>query len=194
VAPPFYTFMAIVSQPSRVMFRIRARGIENVPREGGLVLVSNHISNFDPWPVALPLFPRRTVRFMAKSELYRFPLGAVLRASGTFPVRREERDLEAVATAVRLAEEGECVMIFPEGTRRPKDAPPTYLGKAHTGVARIALRAKVPILPAAVTGTERLKRLGPLRVVYGKPIAPAGNPRELTARMMDEIRRLLTTL
>jgi 1-acyl-sn-glycerol-3-phosphate acyltransferase len=192
--PPFYTFCAIVSQPTRLLFRMRAKDVDNVPGEGGLVLASNHISNFDPWPIALPLFPRRTVRFMAKAELYRFPLGQMLRAGGTFPVRRDARDMEAVDTAVRLAAEGECVMIFPEGTRRPRGTPPTHLGKAHTGTARVALRAGVPILPAALSGTDRLRRLGPLHVVYGKPIPPEGNPRELTRRMMAEIERLLATL
>jgi 1-acyl-sn-glycerol-3-phosphate acyltransferase len=192
--PPFYTFCAIVSQPTRPLFRMRAKDVDNVPRKGGLVLAANHISNFDPWPIALPLYPRRTVRFMAKAELYRFPIGQLLRAGGAFPVRRDARDMEAVDTAVRLAGEGECVMIFPEGTRRPRDAPRTYLGKAHTGTARIALRAGVPILPAALSGTDRLQRLGPIRVVFGEPIPPEGNPRELTRRMMAEIGRLQATL
>ncbi len=190
----FYTVAAVVSQPTRLIFRMHATGAERVPREGGFVLAANHTSNFDPWPLGMTLFPRRKLRFMAKSELYWFPMSLFLKGVGAFPVRRASRDLEAVATAVRLCKEGEGVVLFPEGTRRAKGEPKTPLGRAHTGSARIALAAGVPIVPAAITGTDRLGRLGPMRVAYGEPIPPEGTPRELTGRMMAEIERLLGTL
>jgi len=114
-----YLMIGIVTYlPVRLLFRLRARGLENVPSEGGAVLAANHTSNLDPWPLGLPLFPRRWLRFMAKSELYWFPLRYVLRAGGAFPVRRGEGDLEAIEKAVQLARGGEIVVMFPEGTRR----------------------------------------------------------------------------
>jgi 1-acyl-sn-glycerol-3-phosphate acyltransferase len=194
VARPFYTVAAVGSLPTRLIFRMSATGTEHVPQTGGFLLAANHVSNFDPWPLSMTLFPRRQVRFMAKSELYWFPMSLFLKGVGAFPVRRDARDLEAVDTAIRLCKEGEGVMIFPEGTRRPKDADRTYVGRAHTGTARIALAAGVPIVPAAISGTERLGRLGPLRVAYGEPIPAEGRPKPLTERMMGEIARLLGTL
>jgi 1-acyl-sn-glycerol-3-phosphate acyltransferase len=194
VPSAFYTFAGIVSQPVKLAFRLRASGVENVPAEGGFVLAANHTSNFDPWPLGLPLFPRRQLRFMAKSELYWFPLSAVIDAAGAFPVRRGERDLEAIDTAVGLCRAGEVVVMFPEGTRRRKGLRKKHEARPHTGAARIAIEAEVPLVPAAVKGTDRLARLGPLRVAFGEPLAPEGTPQELTERLMAEIEQLLETL
>jgi 1-acyl-sn-glycerol-3-phosphate acyltransferase len=194
VPSALYTFAGIVSQPVKVLFRLQASGVENVPSEGGFVLAANHTSNFDPWPLGLPLFPRRQLHFMAKSELYWFPLTPVLNAAGAFPVRRGERDLEAIQTAVELCRAGEVVVMFPEGTRRRKGLRKKHEARPHTGAARIALEAGVPLVPAAVKGTDRLSRLGPLRVAFGKPLAPEGTPHELTERLMTEIERLLEKL
>jgi len=155
----------------KTLLRHRAHGVENVPREGGFVLAANHWSNLDPWPLGLPLFPRRFLRFMAKSELFWFPLGAIISAGGAFPVRRGERDEEAIATAVSLARAGHAVVMFPEGTRRAKGLRKRHEARWHTGAARIALEAGVPLVPAGIAGTDRLARLGPLRVRYGEPVA-----------------------
>jgi 1-acyl-sn-glycerol-3-phosphate acyltransferase len=161
-----------VSRPLlTTLFRLRARGLENLPREGGFVLAANHWSNFDPWPLGLPLFPRRFLRFMGKSELFWFPLGAFLGAAGAFPVRRGEGDEEAIATAVELCRRGNAVVMFPEGTRRRKGLRKKREARWRSGAARIALEAEVPLVPAAIVGTDRLSRLGPLRVAYGPPIA-----------------------
>jgi 1-acyl-sn-glycerol-3-phosphate acyltransferase len=192
---PLYLALALVSWlPVKLLFRLRARGLENVPREGGFVLAANHVSNFDPWPLGLPLFPRRWLRFMAKSELYWWPLGALLSGGGAFPVRRGERDAEAIAKAVELARAGEVVVMFPEGTRRKKGLRKKWQARPHTGAARIARDAGVPLIPAAVKGTDRLARLGPVRVAYGAPIEAGADPHETTERLMDEIDRLHATL
>ena len=167
-----YSAIAVLSWPLlKVAFRLRARGTENVPRVGGCVLAANHYSNFDPWPLGLPLFPRRFLRFMAKSELFWFPLSLVIRAGGGFKVRRGERDTEAIATAVELCREGHVVVMFPEGTRRKKGLRKRHEARWHSGAARIALEADVPLVPSAIAGTDRLGRLGPVRVVYGPPLA-----------------------
>jgi 1-acyl-sn-glycerol-3-phosphate acyltransferase len=91
-----YFVLATLSWPVlKIVFRHRALGIENVPRSDGFVLAANHSSNFDPWPLGVPIFPRRFLRFMAKSELFWFPLGKALAAGGAFRVRRGERDEDA---------------------------------------------------------------------------------------------------
>jgi 1-acyl-sn-glycerol-3-phosphate acyltransferase len=168
---PFYFLAGIVTGPPVwLVFRLRASGKENIPREGGFVLSANHLSNLDPWALGLPLFPRRQLRFMAKAELYRFPLGPIVKAAGAFRVRRGEGDAEAIATAVQLAREGEVVVIFPEGTRRKKGLVKKRQARPHTGAVRVALEAEVPLVPAAIRGTDRLSRLGPLRVAYGTPV------------------------
>lgn len=166
-----YTVVAILSWPVlKVLFRHRATGDENVPAVGGFVLAANHSSNFDPWPLGLPLFPRRYLRFMAKSELFWFPLGVVIHAGGGFKVRRGQRDEEAIRTAVNLAREGHGVVMFPEGTRRSKGMRKKHEARWHTGAARIAIEAGVPLVPAGIAGTDRLARLGPLRVRFGSPL------------------------
>jgi 1-acyl-sn-glycerol-3-phosphate acyltransferase len=145
-------------------------GEEHLPREGGYVLSANHLSNLDPWPLGLALFPRRELRFMAKAELFRSPLWPILRFGGAFKVRRGEGDEEAMETAVQLAREGEIVAIFPEGTRRRKGLVKKFQARPHTGAVRVALAAGVPLIPAAIAGTDRIRRLGPLRVLYGPPV------------------------
>jgi 1-acyl-sn-glycerol-3-phosphate acyltransferase len=162
------------------VFRYRASGVVNVPRAGGFVIAANHWSNFDPWPLALAFFPQRFFRFMAKAELFWFPLSAVIKAGGGFKVRRGERDEEAMNTAMALARDGHVVVMFPEGTRRRKGLRKKYEARWHTGAARIAFEADVPLVPAGIAGTNRLARLGPLRVAYGRPIE-LGDLRSLPA-------------
>src|SRR5919201_1520571 len=174
VVSPLYLLIGLASWPV-VMgpYRLRARGLEHLP-EGGFVLAANHTSNFDPWPLGMPLFPRRQLRFMAKAELFNPLLAPFLRAGGAFKVRRGEGDLEAMRVATELVTEGEIVVMFPEGTWREKGLSKKHVARAHTGAARIALGAGVPLVPAAIAGTDRLWQLGPLRVVYGEPPHPSG--------------------
>ncbi len=198
-----YRLLGYVSRPvMNALLRPQTVGLEHVPREGGFVLAANHLSNFDPWAVGLPLFPWRFLRFMAKKELWWFPLGLVIGAGGAFKVRRGEADREAIETAVQLAREGHAVVIFPEGTRRKKGILKKREPRPHTGAARVALAADVPLVPAAIKGTDKLRRLGPLRVAYGPPVAlddlRGQNDRnavqEATNRLMAEIERLEATL
>jgi 1-acyl-sn-glycerol-3-phosphate acyltransferase len=154
----------------KLLFRLKASGTEHLPREGGYVLSANHLSNLDPWPLGLPLFPKRQIRFMAKAELFRSPLWPILQYGGAFEVRRGEGDTKAIETAVRLAREGEVVAIFPEGTRRKKGMVKKHQARPRTGAVRVALEAGVPLIPAAIAGTDRITRLGPLRVAYGPPV------------------------
>ncbi len=192
-----YFLIALLSLPVvRVVFRLRSTGKEHVPASGGFVLAANHNSNFDPWPLGLPLFPRRFLRFMAKSELFWPGLKQIILGAGGFPVRRGERDTVAIETAIGLCREGHAVVMFPEGTRRKKGLRKTREARAHSGAARIALDAGVPLVPAGIVGTDRLGRLAQLRVAYGPPIQLddlAGNEdaaQLATDRLMAAIQEL----
>jgi 1-acyl-sn-glycerol-3-phosphate acyltransferase len=139
---------------------------------------------------------------MAKSELYWFPLSLIVDGAGAFPVHRGQRDTVAIETAVRLAREGNVIAMFPEGTRRAKGLVKKWEARPRSGAARIALEAGVPLVPAAVKGTDRLLRLGPLRVAYGEPVdiedlrgqeaQPAAQ--EATRRLMEKIEQLEASL
>jgi 1-acyl-sn-glycerol-3-phosphate acyltransferase len=200
---PFYNAVGVLSWPVlNGLYRLEARGTENLPHEGGFVLASNHVSSFDPWPLGMPLWPGRFLRFMAKSELYWWPLRIVLDSAGAFPVRRGQHDLQAIENAVSLARDGHVVAMFPEGTRRTKGLVKRFDARPRSGAARIALEAGVPLVPAAVKGTDRLLRLGKLSVAYGPPVEiddlrggeTAEAAREATERLMARIYELEESL
>ncbi len=198
----FYNLAALLSWPVvHGLYRLEVRGLERLPAEGGFVLAANHVSSFDPWPLGMPLWPKRQLHFMAKVELFKPVLGQLLRATGAFPVRRGERDLESIRTAVEICRRGGVVAMFPEGTRRSKGLRKRFEHRPRTGSARIALEAGVPLVPAAVKGTDRLSRLGRLRVAYGEPVptgdldggAPAVR-QAATERLMERIYALYDEL
>jgi 1-acyl-sn-glycerol-3-phosphate acyltransferase len=193
-----YSLVAVLSWPVlKVAFRLRATGREHVP-DGGCVVAANHWSNFDPWPLGIPLFPRRFLRFMAKKELFWPPLGWIVRAGGGFRVDRGKRDQQAIDTAIALCRQGHAVVMFPEGTRRSKGLRKRHEARWHTGAARIALEAGVPLVPAGISGTERLGRLGPLRVAYGPAIPVADlaalDAGEAAQTATDRLREAITGL
>jgi 1-acyl-sn-glycerol-3-phosphate acyltransferase len=186
--------------PMKSLYRLQAEGTENLPNEG-FVLASNHLSNFDPWILAYPLWPRRRLRSMAKAELFNPIMAPLLRASGAFPVSRDRIDTEAFRTAIEILHSGEVLLVFPEGARRAKGR---WKGKrqrqqqVQNGAARIAISAGAPVVPAAIIGTDRLTRLGPVRVAFGRPVEAGdlgGRTRHeaadaLTERLMAAIREL----
>jgi 1-acyl-sn-glycerol-3-phosphate acyltransferase len=200
---PVYLAVGVLSWPLlKLLFRYRATGLERLPRDGGYVLAANHVSNLDPWALGMALFPRRFLRFMAKSELFWFPLGPFIASAGAFKVRRGESDVEAIRIAEQLARDGHVIAMFPEGTRRRKGLRKKWQPERHTGAARIALAADVPLVPAAVKGTDHLARLGPLRVAYGDAVPiddlvdlnPAEAARVATDRLMTSIELLESSL
>jgi 1-acyl-sn-glycerol-3-phosphate acyltransferase len=182
----------------RFVLRYKADGKENLPRDGGYVLAAGHVSNLDPWPLGIAIWPRRFLRFMAKSELFWFPLSLFVGGAGAFKVNRGRADYEAIQTAVRLAREGNVIAMFPEGTRRKKGLRKKYEAQAHTGAARIALEAGVPLVPAGIKGTNGLRRLEQWKVRYGAPVdiedlrgqEIAEAAREATDRLMAAIHEL----
>jgi len=151
---------------------LEVHGLQHVPKRGGFVLASNHVSYLDP-PVVGVACPRR-VAFMARTTLFAHPfLGAFLRGIHAIPLRRGEADHGAVSEAIARLRRGLGVAIFPEGTRQLSGR----LGSAKRGVGLLAATAQVPIVPALVTGTfdalppeaKRLHR-AKIRVAFGPPI------------------------
>lgn len=156
--------------------RWKVYGAENMPAAGGVVIVSNHASYWDPIAVACAF--DRKVHYMAKSELFQIPLlGPVIRSLGAFPVRRDRSDRSAIRTAVSYLQEGEVVGVFPEGTRSKTGE----LLKPHLGAAMIAQKAGVPILPVALSGTRGV--WGKVAVRVGTPLAVGAGGGTKTARM-----------
>jgi len=152
-----YTLVrALLTPLLRMWFRVRISGVEHIPAEGAAIVALNHKSFLDAFFVGIAT--HRHVRFMAKTELMRGPLGGLFLRLGAFPVRRGEADADAMLTARTILEQGGLVVIFPEGTRvEEADA----LGSPHHGAGRLALQTDAPIVPAAIAGTQRLW-LGPL--------------------------------
>jgi 1-acyl-sn-glycerol-3-phosphate acyltransferase len=161
--------MVLTGPVVRGPYRLRVRGREHVPATGGFVVAANHTSNLDPWPLGCALYPRQ-LHYMAKSELWWFPLRILLKALGSFPVRRGEGDIVAFENAVRIVRVGGVMAMFPEGTRRQKGLHKKHAPRPHTGAARIALAAAAPLIPAGIRGMDRLSRLGPLRLAFGPPV------------------------
>ncbi|HEX2125329.1 MAG TPA: 1-acylglycerol-3-phosphate O-acyltransferase [Thermoleophilaceae bacterium] len=151
----------IIKPAVLVYFRVRRLGREHIP-DGGVILASNHRSFLDPFVVGCCV--KRPVFFVAKRELFKNPLvGWFLNSMGAFPVRRGQSDEESVATSLALLAHGQAVVVFPEGTRVPSGS----LGRPKRGVGRLALQSGAPVVPVAVTGSERARdgwRIKPVRV------------------------------
>jgi 1-acyl-sn-glycerol-3-phosphate acyltransferase len=156
-----YSFVRVVSYPyCRLVFRLRAQQIELVPLDGPVILAPNHFSAMDHWFVGI-LLPRR-VRFMAKSQLFRGAfLEFLLAHAGAFPVRRGQRDEEAITTALTILMRGGVLVIYPEGGRSRNGLIGTA---ARPGIGRLALQSGAPIVPVAVHGSERARNWRRLQV------------------------------
>lgn len=147
-----------------VIYPVKVEGLENIPAEGGCVLCANHLSARDPIYIAVRV-RNRHIRFMAKSELFKFkPLAAIIRGLMAFPVDRGHNDLNAVRTALKVVADGHILGLFPQGTRSRDNTPTPMLN----GVSMIALRAQKPVIPAYIGGPYRLFRRTLLR--FGKPV------------------------
>ena len=157
VLGPLYGLVRLLVTPVlRGWFRVRISGTDHIPATGAAIIAPNHKSFLDPFFVGIAT--RRHVRYMAKTELFKGPLGRLLLGLGAFPVRRGEADAAAMQTARLILEHGGLVVVFPEGTRVED---PDALGSPHHGAGRLALQTGAPIIPAAIAGTQKLW-LGPV--------------------------------
>jgi 1-acyl-sn-glycerol-3-phosphate acyltransferase len=154
VSRTLYAFMRFLASVAlRGWFRVRISGRERIPGEGKVIVAPNHQNFLDPFFVGIAT--RRHVRYMAKAELFRAPLGWLLLRLGAFPVRRGEADGAALNTAGAILADGGVVVVFPEGTRVQE---PDALGAPHHGAGRLAVETGAPIIPAAIDGTSHLWR------------------------------------
>jgi 1-acyl-sn-glycerol-3-phosphate acyltransferase len=158
---------ALIGTATRVLVPLKAYGRERVPREGGAVLAMNHFSYVDP-PAFGTLCPRRIV-FVAKVELHReLGLGALMRAHGTLAVRRGESDREALRLMRETVRDNHLLGLFVEGTRQRAGVP----GDVKAGAAMVAIQEGVPVVPAAIHGSQhwQLGRRTPVSVAFGEPL------------------------
>lgn len=186
-----YSFAkTVVFSALKPLYRFEVVGTEHFPKDGGILLCSNHINALDP-PVVGILAPR-PVHFMAKAELFNVPLlKGILPGVNAFPVKRGLSDRDALRTAIKLLKSGEVVGLFPEGTRS-KDG---KLGKGFSGAGFFALRGEANVVPCAIIGPY--KPFKKLKVVYGEPIDIApyrerkASADEVTEKIMEKIAELL---
>src|SRR5215217_5396107 len=162
VNPFVYWPVRWVVKPAILLyFRLRRRGTEHIP-DGGVILASNHRSFLDPFAIGCCI--GRPIYFVAKRELFKNPLlGWLLNCLGAFPIKRGESDEESMGTARALLERGQPVVIFPEGTRIRTGS----LARPKRGVGRLALQSGKPVVPIAVTNSERARngwRIRPVKV------------------------------
>jgi 1-acyl-sn-glycerol-3-phosphate acyltransferase len=175
-----------------LLYRLKTRGIENIPAAGPVILCSNHKSLQDP--LTLGIWVPRMVHYMAKAELFKVPLlGPLIRGLGAFPVKRGGVSKEAIRTAISLLQEGKVMGIFPEGTRNQT------LGMGKRGAVTMAIRARAIVVPVALIGEYRIFRS--MLAVYGAPIdmrpfadtGTAESAEEATELIMSKIREMLRT-
>lgn len=192
----FYSIMRVVCRLIfKLFFRTKRIGLENIPKEGAFILAANHISNWDP--PFLATFLDREVCYMAKEELFENPIfAAAIKNLHAFPVKRGTADKNAIKHAVKLLKNGECLGIFPEGTRSKTGK----IGKSESGIGLITAMTKVPVIPATIIDTNKIfsseKFLPQLGIVYGKPMQFTGNLKdkealaEFSQSIMDEVERM----
>ena len=158
---------------SALLFRLRRTGLENVPREGGGLLVANHASHLDP-PLVGSVCPRR-LNFLARKTLFDNPaFGWLIRSLDAIPIDRDGMGLSGVKETLRRVRRGEMVLLFPEGTRSPDGR----LAPLKPGVCSLARKGRAPIVPVGLRGTfdawprGRGLRLAPIHIHFGQPISP----------------------
>lgn len=184
----------------RLLFKYKLYGLENIPQSGSFILTSNHVSFLDP--IAVGAFVPRKLNYMAKKELFKNKyFGWYMRKVRTIPVDKETLAYGGMKEIIRRIRKGGPIVIFPEGTRSDGDS---FL-EPETGVAYLALKFNLSVVPAYVKGTENALpknahfiRLRPVRVYYGKPkryqMPAEGNRdevyKEISHKIMEEIGKL----
>lgn len=161
---------------ANMFWKFRVFGLENLPREGGVLLASNHQSVLDPVLVASVL--PREMHFMARRTLFKNPIfRAIIVRYNAFAIERDSADVKGVKEAIRRLEAGSILLVFPEGTRTGDGT----IGRMKPGIGMLAERAAVPIVPVLIDGAyevlpkgAKLPRIrGRISLVFGKPLPPS---------------------
>jgi 1-acyl-sn-glycerol-3-phosphate acyltransferase len=178
--PPLYRVLDALHfrEFLRRIYRIQVVGAEHIPARGGVILASNHESLFDPWLLAVAT--TRPIRYMAKRELWRYPLvGRAMDAFGTFPIQRGAGDRTAMSRGADLLRAGAVLGVFPQGTARPFRRRPF-----QRGAAKLALTVGCPLVPVCLIGSEKVLRpnkpkvgLPAVQILIAPPIEVAANGR-----------------
>lgn len=189
----FYSFAKVVVwRIFKPLYRIEILGLENFPKEGGVLLCANHIDNLDP-PVVGITAPRPVV-FMGKEELFKAPvIKTLMKNLNVVPIKRGASDREALRKGISVLKEGHVLGFFPEGTRSKTGE----LGEGKPGAGFFALRTNAAVVPCAIIGNY--KPFKKLKVVFGKPIEMdslrenKANAGEVSGVIMKHIQKLIET-
>ncbi|MCO7176765.1 lysophospholipid acyltransferase family protein [Sporolactobacillus kofuensis] len=154
----------IVNVIYHVLFKITVIGSENIPEQGGVLICSNHMSNFDPPFVGVSM--KRKLSFLAKAELFKIPLiGWIFWHLRAFPVRRGAGDRGAIRTALELLRDGHVLLMFPEGHRNLEHS---RMKKGLSGAGFFALKTDAVVVPCAIIGTYKFR--SKMKIIFGTPI------------------------
>ena len=160
----YKTLKVIIKPILKILYRPKAYGTENIPREGAIIFAGNHKYAFDP--VVVMTHTDRIVHYMAKESIFKGLHGKLLEAIGIIKVYRTKSNPMAVVEATQILEQGGAIGIFPEGTRNKTEE---ELLKFRHGAVAIAQKANAPIIPFAIKGEYRLFRKG-LIIEFGTPV------------------------
>ena len=188
----------LIRSLTRALWRVKFEGIENIPAEEGLIIASNHQSYIDPFLISIPI--KRPLRYLAWNVARGWPVvGRAMRVLGAWPLQLEGSDPAAIRRSLQWLRAGGAVMIFPEGGRGRPDG---SMIRFKAGAVRIALEAKVPILPITIRGAnevwpagKHVPRLGKIEIVYHPLFYPEPKPdedsRECARREIQELAGII---
>jgi 1-acyl-sn-glycerol-3-phosphate acyltransferase len=187
----WHTLQSLLRFIFTVFFSYRAYGMENLPKKGGVLILSNHQSFLDP--ILLSLLLRRPMSYLARSELFKNPVfGRLIRALHAFPVEQGRGDMGAMKETIRRLQEGHLLNIFPEGSRTENG----QIGKIERGAALVIRRAHVPVIPVAIDGSfaawpkgQKLPRPHRVKVLYGPALEVEGLDAGQIVELIDRTLR-----